>query len=260
MATFSSLRNDLHQRFDKRSYGAVRAQSCWFVPRAGATTAKGTALAADFVDAQRANADRPEARTTLGSFLARRGRSVDAETEYKEALQLSPQYLAASINLADLYRQLGRDSQGETVLRAAISASPRAAAAHHALGLALTRLSKPEAALWEFQAAAELEPDEVRHQYVDGLNCITLNDSKPKPPNIGAQSLECGYERNRDRDGANCGPTFQEEKRFFLLKRRVRGSWERMTVDPKTIRHVSNPNFKTSRENTIFPALKIKKR
>jgi len=122
--------------------------------------------AAEFIAAQRANADRPEARVTLGSFLARRGRPIEAEIEYKAAQQLSPQYLAASINLADLYRQLGRNGDGEAVLRAAIAVSPRAAAAHHALGLTLTRLKKPEAALSEFRRAAELERGEARYQYV----------------------------------------------------------------------------------------------
>ena len=122
--------------------------------------------AAEFVEAQRSNAERPEARTTLGSFLARRGQPAEAETEYRAALQLSPQYLPASINLADLYRQLGRDRDGETVLRAAIAVSPRAAAAHHALGLTLTRLKQQDAALPEFRSAAEFEPDAARHQYV----------------------------------------------------------------------------------------------
>ncbi|MGZ5872136.1 MAG: tetratricopeptide repeat protein [Bradyrhizobium sp.] len=122
--------------------------------------------ATEFIEAQRANADRPEARTTLGSFLARRGQPVAAETEYKAAQQLSPQYIAASINLADLYRQLGRDSDGEAVLRAAIAVSPREAAAHHALGLTLTRLKKPDAALSEFRKATELEPDGARYAYV----------------------------------------------------------------------------------------------
>jgi predicted CXXCH cytochrome family protein len=122
--------------------------------------------AAEFIAAQRSNADRPEARTTLGSFLARRGQPAEAETEYKVALQLSPPYLPASINLADLYRQLGRDRDGETVLRAAIMLSPDAGTAHHALGLTLTRLKKPEAALSEFQRAAELEPGAARYQYV----------------------------------------------------------------------------------------------
>jgi predicted CXXCH cytochrome family protein len=122
--------------------------------------------AAEFIAAQRANADRPEARTTLGSFLIRRGPPNEAEIEYKAALQLSPQFVAASINLADLYRQLGRDGEGEAVLRAAITVSPREAAAHHALGLTLTRLRKSDVALSEFRRAAELGPGEARYQYV----------------------------------------------------------------------------------------------
>jgi predicted CXXCH cytochrome family protein len=122
--------------------------------------------AAEFVDAQRANADRPEARTTLGRFLARRGQTIAAEAEYRAALQLDPSYLAASINLADLYRQLGRDLDGEAALRGAIAVSPREAAPHYALGLTLTRLKKPEAALAELRQAAELQPDSARYVYV----------------------------------------------------------------------------------------------
>ena len=122
--------------------------------------------AAEFVDAQRANADRPEARTTLGRFLARRGQTTAAEAEYRTALQLDPSFLAASINLADLYRQLGRDHDGEAVLRGAIAVSPREAAPHYALGLTLTRLKKPDAALAELRQAAELEADSARYVYV----------------------------------------------------------------------------------------------
>ncbi len=130
--------------------------------------------AAEFIAAQRANADRPEARTTLGNFLARRGQPVGAETEYKAALQLSPQYVTAAINLADLYRQLGRDSDGEAVLRAATAVSPRDAAAYHALGLTLTRLKQPEAALTAFRRATELAPDAARYAYV---YAVALNSS-----------------------------------------------------------------------------------
>ena len=45
-------------------------------------------------------------------------------------------------------------------------ASTNSAAAHHALGLTLTRLKEPDAALAEFQKAAELEPDSARYIYV----------------------------------------------------------------------------------------------
>jgi predicted CXXCH cytochrome family protein len=122
--------------------------------------------ALEFVAAQRLNADRPEARATLGTFYARRGLSSDAETEYKAALRLSAQFTPAAINLADLYRQLGRDRDGENVLRTAIGSSPRDAGLHHALGLTLTRERRPDDALAEFRTATELEPERSRYAYV----------------------------------------------------------------------------------------------
>jgi tetratricopeptide (TPR) repeat protein len=122
--------------------------------------------AAEFIAAQRFNADRPEARATLANFYARRGLTADAENEYKAGLRLSPQYAPAAINLADLYRQLGRDGDAETVLRTAIASSRQDAGLHHALGLTLTRQKRPDAALTEFRTAAELEPDRSRYAYV----------------------------------------------------------------------------------------------
>jgi predicted CXXCH cytochrome family protein len=122
--------------------------------------------AAEFITAQRLNADRPEGRTTLGNFLVRRGLTTDAEAEYKAGLRLSPQYAPAAINLADLYRQVGRDAEGENVLRDAVSASPQDAGLHYALGLTLTRLKQSDAALEELRRATELEPDRARYAYV----------------------------------------------------------------------------------------------
>lgn len=122
--------------------------------------------AAEFVAAQRFNADRPEARSTLGNFYARRRRFADAEAEYKAGLRLSPKYAPAAINLADLYRQLGRDGAAEGVLRTAIATSLEDAGLHHTLGLTLTRLKRPDDALAEFRVATELEPDRLRYAYV----------------------------------------------------------------------------------------------
>ena len=122
--------------------------------------------AAEFVAAQRLNADRPEARTTLGSFLARTGRSAEAETEYRAALRLDPTFVPAAVNQADLYRQLGRDADGMTVLRAALATSAGNAELHHALGLALVRAKQPDSALAELRRAAELEPGRARYAYV----------------------------------------------------------------------------------------------
>jgi predicted CXXCH cytochrome family protein len=122
--------------------------------------------AAEFIAAQRLNADRPEARATLGNFYARRGRLADAESEYNAALRLSPRYAPAAINLADLYRQSGRDGDAESMLRAAIASSPQDAGLHHTLGLTLTRQMRRPEALSEFRVATELEPDRLRYAYV----------------------------------------------------------------------------------------------
>jgi Flp pilus assembly protein TadD len=122
--------------------------------------------AAEFVTAQRLNADRPEARATLGNFYARRGLAADAETEYKAALRLSPQYAPAAVNLADLYGRLGKDSEGESVMRAAIALTPKDAGLHHALGLVLVRLKQSDEALEELHRAVELDPNQPRYAYV----------------------------------------------------------------------------------------------
>jgi predicted CXXCH cytochrome family protein len=122
--------------------------------------------AQDFIAAQKLNADRPEARLTLGSFYARTGETAKAEAEYRAALKLAPQFPPASVNLADLYRQTGRDKEGEAVLRTALAASPMDAGAHHALGLALIREKSREDALYELRQAANLAPENARYVFV----------------------------------------------------------------------------------------------
>jgi len=120
----------------------------------------------EFIDAQRFNADRPEARGTLGNFFALQGRTAEAEDEYKAGLRLSPQFAPGAINLADLYRRLGRESDAEKVLRTAIAYSGREAGLHHALGLSLTRQKRSTEALNQFRTALELEPDRAHYVYV----------------------------------------------------------------------------------------------
>jgi predicted CXXCH cytochrome family protein len=125
--------------------------------------------AEELIAAQQFNADRPEARTTLGAFYARRGRNSEAEAEYKASLRLSPQFTGASINLADLYRQTGREGDGEKVLRSAIDATPSDGGLHHALGLSLVRLKRLDDALVELGRAAELDRHSARYAYIYGV-------------------------------------------------------------------------------------------
>jgi predicted CXXCH cytochrome family protein len=122
--------------------------------------------AAELVAALRLNADRPEDRSSLGNFYAKRGLTGEAEAEYNAALRLSPQFAPAAVNLADLYRRLGRDKDGEAVLREAIAAAPEIASLHYSLGLTLTRMKKAVEAIGELRRAYELDPSHARYSYV----------------------------------------------------------------------------------------------
>lgn len=139
--------------------------------------------AAEFIAAQRLNADRPEARAALGTFYAQQGLARESEAEYRAALRLDLRYTPAVINLADLLRQTGRESEGRETLRTAIAASPRDAGLHHALGLALVRAKQSDAALAELRRAAELDPAQARYAYIYG---IALNSAGQRQDALAA--------------------------------------------------------------------------
>jgi tetratricopeptide (TPR) repeat protein len=122
--------------------------------------------AAEFVAAERFNADRPEHRTNLGSFLAERGETVAAEAEYRAALALDPRFVPAWANLADLRRLQGREAEAEATLREGLEIAPGAAGLHHALGLSLVRQQRRAEALLELERATDLEPGNPRYKYV----------------------------------------------------------------------------------------------
>jgi tetratricopeptide (TPR) repeat protein/cytochrome c553 len=123
----------------------------------------------EYVAAQRFNADRPEAQTALGTLEATRGRDAEAVAAYRKALALDPTYVQAALNLADLYRAVAREDEAERTLREALKRSPRSAPLHHALGLALVRQKRTDAALAELALAAKLAPEEPRFAYVYGV-------------------------------------------------------------------------------------------
>jgi predicted CXXCH cytochrome family protein len=133
--------------------------------------------AAEFVAAQRLNADRPEGRAALGTFYAQRGLFGDAVTEFTAALRLSPQFAPAAVNLADLYRELGKDNKAIEVLRSALVASPQDAGLHYALGLALVRMKQNGDAIVELHRAAELVPDQARYAYVYAVGLHSVGRS-----------------------------------------------------------------------------------
>lgn len=124
---------------------------------------------AEYVAAQRVDADRPEARTNLGTLYAERGQVAQAESEFQAAIALQRAYTPAYVNLADLYRAEQRDADGERVLRAGLAAAPNDAALHLALGLLLARQTRLPEAIDALQRAAALQPDDAHYAYVLGV-------------------------------------------------------------------------------------------
>ena len=123
----------------------------------------------EFVEDQRYNADRPEARVSLGTFYANLADPAQAEEEIEAAIRLDPFFVPAYVNLADLYRTSGRDAEGARVLQDGLRVSPRSGVLHHALGLALVREGRQGDALAEFERATLLEPGNARFAYVYGV-------------------------------------------------------------------------------------------
>jgi Flp pilus assembly protein TadD len=121
--------------------------------------------AADFVAAQRANADRPESRTNLGTFFATRRRVADAETELRAAIALERTFVPAYVNLADLYRAEQREPDVRSVLEEGLKVVPDDASLHYALGLALVRARRQTDALTHLERAAVRAPDNARFVY-----------------------------------------------------------------------------------------------
>ncbi|MBB3772713.1 putative CXXCH cytochrome family protein [Angulomicrobium tetraedrale] len=138
-------------------------------PPASLPAAERTRLEASFAEyeaAQRLNADRPEARSNLGSFFIQRGEPAKAEAELVAGLRLEPGAAPLAVNLADLYRAQGREADAEKVLRRAIEMAPEAGAARHSLGLALIRQKRYDEAVDQLGRAARLDPAQARYAYV----------------------------------------------------------------------------------------------
>jgi len=135
------------------------------------------AASKEYIEAQLANAERPEAQTNLGNFYAAQGERLPAIAAYRTAIELAPYFLPAYVNLADFYRRLGQEDDALELLQRAVNQNPDAAAVHHALGLSLVRLQRYEAALDELALAAKLDPDDANLVYVYAVALNSLGES-----------------------------------------------------------------------------------
>ncbi len=120
----------------------------------------------EYIATLRYTADRPEARTALGTFYSRLGRHDEAQAAFAQARALEPRHVPAYLNAADALRVQGSDADARRMLELGLAQAPQNAALHHALGLTLVRLGEPKEAVRELERSAQLAPDEPRYTYV----------------------------------------------------------------------------------------------
>jgi len=121
---------------------------------------------AEYVEIQKGNADRPEARLNLALLYAAAGDAERAERQLEAAIRLHPDFDPAYVNLADLYRARGEEAEAEMVLQKGLAARPDSPAIHHSMGLLAVRREGGEAALPWLEKAAILAPANTRYGYV----------------------------------------------------------------------------------------------
>jgi len=126
----------------------------------------------EYIDAQLAMAERPEAQANLGSLYAALGKGEQAVNAYQTSLEIDQAFTPAYVNLADFYRARGAEAEAEKILRHAAGMVPGSADIQHALGLSLVRQKRTAEAIEALERAARLSPDNSRYVFVYavGLN------------------------------------------------------------------------------------------
>jgi len=124
----------------------------------------------EYLTAQRAVDDRPEAHINMALIHDNLNRPDQTEAAYLTAIRLRPQSVAARNNLALFYDTGGQTDKAVAQLREIIKIEPEWPQAHYSLGLALAADEKRLAEAVEcFTKASQLDPNRPRLHYNRGL-------------------------------------------------------------------------------------------
>ena len=113
-----------------------------------------------FESATKSAHDAPDAHFYLGVVAEKQNDKATAETEYKTALKLRPDFLDAQSNLAALYIDEQKNDDAIAILKSAIAKHSNEAALHLNLAVALASKGDSANADTEFQQAAKLAPSD----------------------------------------------------------------------------------------------------
>ena len=120
------------------------------------------AALAEFVAAQQAMADMPNAQLNLAGLALAQRDALTAEQRLRRALQREPAVDAARLGLATLLAQTRREDEAERVLRDGLARAASPGELHLALGLLAGPRQRWEEAARELRAADALLPGQAR--------------------------------------------------------------------------------------------------
>ena len=103
--------------------------------------------------------DYAEAYSNLGNILRDLGNLQEAETSYRKAIEIKPDYEQAHFNLGNALKEIGKLQEAEISYRKAIEIKPSYAAANLNLGTILIELGKLDEAELSTRRAIEIKPD-----------------------------------------------------------------------------------------------------
>ena len=149
--------------------------------------------AGEYIESQKANAERPEAQVNLGNYYAATGEIEKAIAAYNKAIDLEDVFVPAYVNLADLYRMQEKDADAYNALLKAKQVATDNADVHHTMGLLLVRQKKTEEAIIELKTAARLSPGNSRYIYV---YAVALNSTGKSDEAI--KQLQVAHDRFPD--------------------------------------------------------------
>lgn len=145
----------------------------------------------EYIDVQHFNADRPESHFNLGALYTEQGEVEQAETAYRKALQLNPQFVPAYVGYAQLLGQMGRGQEGDKLLHQGIEHVPDNADLYAALGLSLVRQKRANESVPMFAQAVRLAPEVPRYTYIYG---VALNSTGSQKQAI--EVMQAGHEQH----------------------------------------------------------------
>jgi protein O-mannosyl-transferase len=119
---------------------------------------------------------------TLGTVLARTGRTTEAIEHYREALRLKPDYPAARNNLGRALADTGHWTEAVAQYEQALERDPELATLHFNLGDALSHLGRLDEAIASYKECVRLDPGRPDALYNLGTTLVRAGRAQEALP------------------------------------------------------------------------------